>query len=421
MMLPRSASEQYRLQQGVAATTAAAVGRVWRRMSDDFDASWAGTRGTLLDVVDRGRLAAVTQAVPYTAAVLRDTGQDAPATGSLVPAAFLATAPDGRDLGSLFDESVIKAKSAVAGGATAPEALAQSGRWLTMTTLTVLADTRRMVYQADIIQRPSITGYVRMLNPPSCSRCVILAGKWFRWNEGFQRHPRCDCSHIPAREDIAGDMRTDPYEAFQSLTPEQQEKTFGRSEARAIREGADIYGVVNQQVRKLPTAKSQIDQIYRTAGTRSKAISALRDRGFIRDRGQVVVPLSPGVRTDAQILAAGRGRGAVTIGGQRVTTARAARFDAAATGQRDVLNRSTMTVAERNLYDAKYRLDYALRTGTVPRSIGPSSADRFANTIPATPERIAELRQALQVQLNGLNRSGTPDSVRRLARALGLG
>ncbi|MEV8023388.1 hypothetical protein [Microbacterium sp. NPDC080220] len=419
-MLPRSSSEQYRIQQGVAATTAAAVGRVWRRIGDDFDASWAGTRGTLLDVVARGRLAAVTQAIPYTAAVLAETGQTAAPTGALVPAAFIATAPDGRDIGSLYDESIVKAKTAVAGGATAQEALAQSGRWLTMTTLTVLADTRRMVYEADIIQRPAITGYVRMLNPPSCSRCIILAGKWFRWNEGFQRHPRCDCSHIPTSENVAGDMRTDPYAMFRSMSAEQQEATFGRSEARAIREGADIYGVVNQQVRKLPTARSPIDEIYRTAGTRTNAVRALRERGFIRDRGQVNVPLSPGVRTDAQIIAAGRGRGAVTINGQRVTTARAARFDAAATGQRDVLNRSTMTVAERNLYDAKYRLDYALRTGNVPRSIGPSSADRYANPIPATPERIAELRQALQVQLNGLNRPTTPDSVRRLARALGL-
>lgn len=419
-MLPRSASEQYRLQQGIAATTAAAVARVWRRMSEDFDTSWSLTRGTMLDVVDRGRVAAVAQAIPYTGAVLRETGQTAEPLGAIDPRAFVATAPDGRDMGSLLDQSIVKAKTAVAGGETAGEALAQSGRWLTMTALTVLADTRRMVYEADIIQRPAITGYVRMLNPPSCSRCIILAGKWFRWNEGFQRHPRCDCAHIPASENVAGDIRTDPYEMFRSMSAEQQEATFGRSEARAIREGADIYAVVNQQVRKLPTAKSKIDIIYRTAGTRTNAVRALREQGFIRERGQVTVPLSPGVRTDAQVLAAGRGRGAVTINGQRVTTARAARFDAASTGQRDVLNRSTMTVAERNLYDANYRLQYALRTGNVPRSIEPSSADRFATPIPATPERIAELRQALQVELRVLSNPRTPDSVRRLARALGL-
>jgi hypothetical protein len=79
-----------------------------------------------------------------------------------------------------------------------------------------------------------------------------------------------------------------------------------------------------------------------------------------------------------------------------------------------------MTAAERRLYDANYRLQYALRTGTIPRSIGPSSADRYANPIPATPAKIAELREALNVQLGLLNKASTPDSVRRLARLLGL-
>ena len=110
----------------------------------------------------------------------------------------------------------------------------------------------------------------------------------------------------------------------------------------------------------------------------------------------------------------------VTIGGQTVTTNRAAKFDAAASGQRDPLRRSTMTAAERRLYDAHYRLDYALRTGTMPRSIGPSTADIHANTIPATPEKIARLREELRLQVAVLNKRGTPDSVRRLARLLGL-
>ncbi|MDD7930078.1 hypothetical protein [Microbacterium thalli] len=419
-MLPATASEQYRLQQGIATTTTAAVGKIWRGLGDDFDAAYERIGPQLLNVVEKGRAAAVAQAIPYTGAVLRETGQRADPVGELSAAAFLSAAPDGRDMESLYAQSVVRAKTAVAGGATSGEALAQAARWLTMVTLTTLADTRRMVYGADIIQRPAITGYTRMLNPPSCDRCIVLAGRWYRWNEGFQRHPRCDCQHIPAVENVGGDARTDPYRAFQDLDPEQQERVFGRSEARAIREGADIFKVVNQRTRKMATARSPIDEIYRTAGTRTNAVRMLRERGYILDRGQVAPPLAPGVRTDAQILAAGRGRGAVTIGGQRVTTGRAARFDAAATGQRDVLNRSTMTVAERRLYDANYRLEYALRTGTVPRAIGPSSADRFANPIPATPERIAELRAALRNELAVLDRTSTPESVRRLARALGL-
>src|SRR5690348_18342012 len=37
-----------------------------------------------------------------------------------------------------------------------------------------------------------------LLNPPSCQRCAILAGRWYRWSQGFLRHPRCDCVNLPA-------------------------------------------------------------------------------------------------------------------------------------------------------------------------------------------------------------------------------
>ena len=92
-----------------------------------------------------------------------------------------------------------QAKVAVKSGLPIREALGQAERWLTGVTLTALADTARSVVGADIAQRTAIAGYVRMLNAPSCSRCIILAGKFFRWNEGFLRHPRCDCKHIPAQ------------------------------------------------------------------------------------------------------------------------------------------------------------------------------------------------------------------------------
>ncbi|GGO59101.1 hypothetical protein GCM10010910_01270 [Microbacterium nanhaiense] len=431
MMLPRASADQYRIQQGISTTTASAVSKLWRRMGDDFDESWESIGPKITGVVEAGRKAAVAQALPYTSLVLQETNQVDTPVGELDPNVFLSTAPDGRDLVSLYDESIVKAKTAVATGETADAALGQAGRWLTMVTLTTLADTRREVYSADIAQRPTVTGYTRMLNPPSCGRCTILAGKWFRWNEGFQRHPRCDCQHIPASENVAGDLRTDPYKYFESLSKEEQEAVFGRSQARAVREGADIYRVVNfNGKRGLPTAASArrsgitrrmtIDDILRTAGTRTNAIRMMREAGYIRDRGQVAIARSPGVLSDAQIIAAGRGRGLYTLGGQTLTTNRAARFDAVSTGERDILRRSTMTAAERRLYDAHYRLQYALTNGSVPRSIGRSSADLYANAIPATPARIEELREALRRQISSLNDPRTPDSVRRLAAALGL-
>lgn len=427
----RAVAEQYRQQQAIATTTTAGIGKLWRRMGDQFDASWATLRPQALELVQDGRAAAVSVALAYTPAVLTETGQRDDPTGELSAARFLQTAPDGRGVDTLLDEAVIKAKVGVGRGLSAQESLAIGGRFLTMASLTLLADTRRDVFSADIIQRPSVTGYVRMLNPPSCNRCVILAGKWFRWNEGFNRHPKCDCQHIPGAENVVGDQRTDPYELFRSLTPVEQERLFGRSEARAIRDGADIYRVVNvsNPKRGLATAagarkygapsRFTVDDIYRNAGTRTRAIDMLRKEGYILERGQVAIARSPGVLTDAQVLAAGRGRGTVVIAGQRVTTNRAARYDAVATGRRDPLRRSTMTAAERRLYDAHYRLAYAQRNGVVPRSIGANSADLYANSIPATPAKLAELREALQRELAVLSKN-VSNGTKALADALGI-
>jgi hypothetical protein len=193
-------------------------------------------------------------------------------------------------MSSLLDQSVIVSKSAIADGATLTQALAAGGSWLTGTTLTVLADTRRQVYHADIIQRKGL-GYSRMLNPPSCSRCVVLAGKWYAWNQGFKRHPRCDCIHIPAPESLAEDHTTDPTEYFNSLSKEQQDRTFTKTGARAIRDGADVSRVVNVNQRGLATAKGAkrygtpsrmtVDDIYRQAGTRANAIRLLEREGYV--------------------------------------------------------------------------------------------------------------------------------------------
>jgi hypothetical protein len=290
-MIPQAATDQYRTQQRIAGLTAASVAKLWRTLGDDFSSDWVYARPRVLAVVQQGRTASVTAALPYTAAVLAETGQVGPGVGDLVAARFVAAAPDGRPMGSLLDGSIIEAKTAVKGGATTREALRVGGSHLTRDVLTALADTRRQVYHTDIIQRPRVSGYARMLNPPSCSRCVVLAGKWYGWNKGFLRHPRCDCIHIPASEALGEGMAINPRDYFDSLTPEMQDKTFTKAGARAIRDGADVGRVTNINQRGLGTAKAAkrfgtpsrltVDDIYRVAGTRANAIRLLTEEGYI--------------------------------------------------------------------------------------------------------------------------------------------
>ena len=290
-MIPQAAGEQYRTQQRITGLTATSVKRLWRRLGADFSSDWARVGPQMLSVVDRGRAAAVTAALPYTAAVLAETGQTANPKGDLNPRRFLRDAPDGRSVADVLDGGLYSTKQAVAAGLTVQEALSIGGTRLTGDVLTMLADTRRQVYHADIISRPRLGGYARMLNAPSCSRCVILAGKWFAWNKGFLRHPRCDCIHIPASESVANDITTDPADYFNGLSKAEQDATFTKSGARAIRDGADMNRVVNINQRGLGTVASNrrygtpsrltVDDIYRVAGTRTNAIRLLTTEGYI--------------------------------------------------------------------------------------------------------------------------------------------
>jgi hypothetical protein len=418
----QAASDYYRGQQQIAVATASGVAKLWDRMGTDFDSSWSDVGPQILNLAQVGRAAAAASSVGYVDSVLSETGQDADPAGVINPARFLESAPDGRDMSTLLEQAPGYAKAAVGRGMDAQSALKSAGSWLTGTLLTVLGDTGRGVVGADIAQRNGL-GYTRMLVPPSCSRCAVLAGTWYRWNQGFQRHPRCDCRHIPCTENASGDFTTDPYAYFRSLSPEQQRRVFGQTDARAINDGGDIYRVVNIRQRGLGTSKQAIrfgtptrmtvDDIYKVAGSRKNAIQLMQREGFILPRGQVVAPIAPGVRTDAQIIAAGRGRGTYRIGDQTVTTARAARYDAAVSGVRDPLNRSTMTAGEKRIFDSFTRAQDSL-TGVRARTIGANAADRGVVYDAINPAYADRYQAAFVQKITQVRATGTA-SERRLA------
>lgn len=105
-------------------------------------------------------------------------------------------------------------------------------------------DAGRAASQAEIVGRPDWQNYVRMLNPPSCARCAILAGRIYRDLEAFQRHPLCDCVMVPVQDwESAHDagLVTSPEDAFKA----GQIRGLSEADARAIADGADIGQVVN--------------------------------------------------------------------------------------------------------------------------------------------------------------------------------
>lgn len=232
-----------RQQIALARRISAEVLGHWRGMNTaNLAESWATTAGPVFALVTGGQFLAASTADGYTADVL---GPDAPPPAAPVSAyAFAGIASDGRPLASLLAEPVITAKTLIGRGATVARAMAGAGLQLDMIVRTQLADAGRVASGVAITSRERVS-YVRMVSPGACSRCVVLAGKRYAWNARFLRHPRCHCTAIPVTEDIPGDVMTSPKAYFGNLSTAEQDRTFTKAGAQAIRDGADIGQVVN--------------------------------------------------------------------------------------------------------------------------------------------------------------------------------
>ena len=198
----------------------------------------------------------------YVSDVLTEQGVEVTPSGSLSPPAFTT---DGR----MFTE--------MASNATNVGRLVES----------LVQDAGRAAESVASAARPNV-GHARYLSPPSCSRCAVLAGRTYRYSDGFQRHPNCDCVMIPATEDAAAGLVSDPTDLI------RQGKVTGLSKAdmRAIVEdGADLGKVVNvrraasglrESGRVLARAgKLTPEGIYRLASDRTQAVAMLRQFGYL--------------------------------------------------------------------------------------------------------------------------------------------
>jgi len=214
----------------------------------DFDGSWAAIKWQLLLILTAAQTRAAADGATYVPAVLAELGVTAEAEGLVQAASLAGVASSGWPLADVLYEVVIDAKTRVGDvGLSGARALQAARSLLDGIVLTQVADAGRVAAGVAITARPKIAGFVRMLNPPSCSRCVVLAGRWYRWDAGFARHPLCDCIGVPSAEDDPDDARTDPRAYFASLSSAQQDAAFTRAGAQAIRDGADISRVVNSR------------------------------------------------------------------------------------------------------------------------------------------------------------------------------
>jgi len=255
---PSPASEFYAEQQQRKLATLIILDRLWSRMKPE--GNWSEQFGPLSvlmgAVVGQAQEQVARRAARYAADLAQLRNIDPP-DETINPAGFAGWNGDGRTIEDMLGSAVAhsgqafsEAKALVApedfnASEAAKAALEEGRRFIATSVATAMADTARAAASASLTATPQVIGYIRMLNPPSCSRCVVLAGRFYKWNAGFARHPGCDCVHIPETVANASGGLANPDAYFHSLGETQQNRIFTNAGAQAIRDGADISAVVN--------------------------------------------------------------------------------------------------------------------------------------------------------------------------------
>jgi hypothetical protein len=242
--LPDAATSFYQYGQALSVAGVTEVRRLWRAMTlDDIDLSWRSILIELVKTLAALQVVGAREASSYVETVLAEQGMVAPAVATVQPLAF-ARGSSGLPLTDVLATVPAAVKLAVGDGA-GDEALPRGLRLLEGITETQVADASRLATQAASVARPAVKTWVRVLNPPSCGRCAVMAGTVYRWNATFQRHPRCDCRTVPSTRANPKDLTFDPRAYFDSLSAAEQDRRFGKSVAEEIRNGKDLVKAVN--------------------------------------------------------------------------------------------------------------------------------------------------------------------------------
>ena len=413
--IPAAAVEHYTLARRTRNRALRAATRAWGELrAGALTPSWRDVLPALVLEVGGAQYDAALSGASYAASTLAAQGSWEAPRGFVDPRAFVGRSSSGASLEAALYSPIPAVKNMLAAGVPLAKALDTGRTYLEQIIKTQVSDAGRAAASVDVAARPSCS-YTRMLNPPSCDRCIVLAGRIYRWNDGFKRHPRCDCVHVATMGRSLDAARReglvdDPYEYFRSLDDEAQDAVFGPGSAQAIRDGADIYQVVNSRrgVTGLFTTEGTTrrgnagallrpgqrrmtpDGIYRTSRTREEALQALRDQGYILPGGQ-----TPGGSLRGRV----DGFGQMGRGGTRRAASEAV-LRARQTGVRDPAVRYTMTAAEQRLHDAERRYLMVLEGknpyaspafGNTPDPTGSRRAAAAGTRAPLTPQIAAQV------------------------------
>lgn len=232
-------------QQTLAARLTQAAGARWQLLDrSNLAGSWSQLAPGVLTLTTVALAEAGRGSQQYVAAAMTAQGATPDPAGSVTVAPLAGAASDGRPLNTLLDVPLLDALGFIADGMDVETALARGGTALTRILGTQVQDFARVPVGVAQVNDRAVRCWVRVTNPPSCSRCVILAGRVSHVQKAFHRHENCDCTNMPSAELVEP---LSPRALFDRMSAADL-RYAGWSEAdiRAIRdEGADIYQVTN--------------------------------------------------------------------------------------------------------------------------------------------------------------------------------
>jgi hypothetical protein len=281
-VLPQAASDFYRTQQRLVVSMLSLARSQWAGMGDDLDGSWARVGPRLVRLTTAAQVGAARNATAYVPAVLAQQGIDITPDGAVDPTAFGGYASDGRPLDSLLYGAVIESRTVQADSLS--QRLSAGGRWLDMAIQTQVADAGRQATGIGVALRQR-TGWVRMVNPPCCQRCAVLAGRVYRYSQGFQRHPHCDCQMVPTL--LVGDNPPGV-----TIGPGDV-KDLTAAQRQAIADGSDVNKVINShragkrngmtttEGARRGQKRLTPEGIYKIASDRTEALRLLTAHGYL--------------------------------------------------------------------------------------------------------------------------------------------
>lgn len=211
------------------------------------------------------------------------------------PVQWIGVNGNGYDTIRVLHEPFIGAKTDILHGLPFEVAMHRIEMGVITRARTCLADTQRSVSMVSAKGRYADARPVRVLNPPSCGRCVILAGT----SNAGERHPNCDCT-VAWSTNVPDDAYADPYSYLNDLVDAGDESELARilgsrANVRAYLDGADLNQLVNAYRRKgsVRTAQFYSRRIkYTTEGTTKRGAAAWRmiragyANGYVKQGGR---------------------------------------------------------------------------------------------------------------------------------------